>query len=115
MASVFHFVSSSSSPSSQSPVLQSPPLLSLFIAVVPRNVSDPSVIAKGTLGIREFPSGPVCVCVCVVNRYRLMDSSLGCCPSAWPMKCSQLRRRPRWQPIKWKLESLKDDNGLQHL
>ena len=101
----------------------SPP--SLVIAPVPRNVSDPSVIAKGTLGIREFPSSPVCVCVCVcvcvklcasvrvVNRYCLMDSSQGCCPSAWPMKCSQLLCRPRWQPIKWKWESLEMTMGFR--
>lgn len=35
--------------------------LFLIAALSPRNVSDPSVTAKGTLGIRDFPSRPVCV------------------------------------------------------
>lgn len=79
------------------------------------------MIAKGTLGIREFPprrhereSGSVCVCV--VNGSRLMNSTQESCPSARPMKRSQLLRRPRWQPIKWEWENLEmiEVGGLGH-
>lgn len=55
------------------PIFSTPHFFCHSITLMPTNVSDPSVIAKGTLGIREFPSSPACVklfgSVHVVNRY----------------------------------------------